>query len=254
MTAFVPASDPRVGVMGRFDRPGPGRIRFGYPGVTLRVRFEGESLGMSVSVAQEAAVPVGQEPLHKLVLKNDYVEVLHVTIPPGQSTRLHTHSHDGVAVRLTESTVSSDVPGRERAEPQRVRPGDVSAQAYARQPLTHRVHNVGTTPFEVIDLELLKRPDGPPTAPVAPPAAENESARVYRWALAPGASTPEHTHERPYVVIAATPMPLLMKSPDGASLEHGVQAGDLHWVESRVTHVLTNRGTEAGVIVEVELK
>ncbi len=209
---------------------------------------------MGWSVAQEAAVPVGQEPLHRLVLKNDYVEVLHVTIPPGQSTRLHTHSHDGVAVRLTESTVSADVPGKEEAEPQRVRPGDVSAQEYARQPLTHRVNNVGTTTFEVIDLEFLKRPGGPPAASIAPPAAENASARVYRWALAPGASTPEHTHERPYLVIAATPMQLLMKSPDGASMEHPIKAGDLHWVESRVTHVLTNSGTEAGVIVEVELK
>ena len=49
-------------------------------------------------------------------------------------------------------------------------------------------------------------------------------------------------------------MQLRMTSPDGASLEHPVKAGDLHWVDSRVTHVLANRGTEAGVIVEVELK
>jgi len=45
-----------------------------------------------------------------------------------------------------------------------------------------------------------------------------------------------------------------MKSPDGATMEHPIQAGDLHWVDSRVTHVLANRGPEAGVIVEVELK
>jgi hypothetical protein len=49
-------------------------------------------------------------------------------------------------------------------------------------------------------------------------------------------------------------MQLLMKSPDGASMEHPTKAGDLHWVDTRITHVLTNRGTEAGVIVEVELK
>jgi lysophospholipase L1-like esterase len=49
MTTFVPASDPRVAVMGRVCRPEPDRIRFGYPGVTLRVRFEGPSLAMRVS-------------------------------------------------------------------------------------------------------------------------------------------------------------------------------------------------------------
>jgi lysophospholipase L1-like esterase len=49
VSSFVPVSDPHVAVMGRVERPEPGRIRFGYPGVTLRVRFEGPSLGMRVT-------------------------------------------------------------------------------------------------------------------------------------------------------------------------------------------------------------
>ena len=125
---------------------------------------------------------------------------------------------------------------------------------HGRTPTYHRVVNRGTTPFEVIDIEFLKRPDGPSTASIAPPAAENPSARAFKWALAPGASTPLHTHERPYLIIAATPMQLSMKSPDGASMDHPVKAGDLHWIDSKVTHALRNSGTEAGVIVEVELK
>jgi quercetin dioxygenase-like cupin family protein len=202
----------------------------------------------------EAAVPVGQEPLHKGVLKNDYVEVVHLTLPAGQSTMLHTHSHDGVAVRLSKAMVRIDVPGQAPTAPGVAEPGSVSAQAYAQHPMTHRVSNVGTTPFAVIDIEFLKRPEGPTTSPLFPPAAENDSARVYKWALGPGASTPEHTHERPYVVIAATPMQLAMKAPDGRSMEHAVAAGDVHWVPGKVTHVLSNQGNEAGVIVEVELK
>ena len=55
MTRFVPVSDPRVAVMGRVERPEPGRIRFGYPGVTLRVRFEGPSLAMRVSARRRTA-------------------------------------------------------------------------------------------------------------------------------------------------------------------------------------------------------
>jgi hypothetical protein len=50
---LVPPSDPRVGVMGRVDRSvdrtglrtGLARLRFGYPGVTLRLTFEGQSIG-----------------------------------------------------------------------------------------------------------------------------------------------------------------------------------------------------------------
>jgi quercetin dioxygenase-like cupin family protein len=204
--------------------------------------------------AQPAAVPVDEEPLHRLVLKNDYVIALHVTIAAGQGTRPHTHSHDGAAVRLTEATVSSEVAGKGPGQPQSVRPGEVSVAAYAKVPLTHRVVNLGKTTFEVIDLEFLRRPDGPTTGPLAPPAAENETVRVYRWSLAPGESTKEHTHDRPYVIVAATPMLLAMEGPDGRSMEHPVKAGDVHWVDGRVTHVLTNRGPEPGILVEVELK
>ncbi len=200
------------------------------------------------------AVPVDQEPKHKVVLKNDYLEVLHVTIPAGESTQLHTHSHDGAAIRLSEAMVSSDVPGKGPTPAGRSEPGDVSATAYAKAPLTHRVNNVGSTAFEVLDLEFLKRPDGPATPPIAAPAAENDAARLYRWSLAAGASTPQHTHERPYLIVAATPMQLRMTGPDGRAMEHPVKAGDFHWIDARVTHVLTNAGTEPGVIVEVELK
>jgi len=204
--------------------------------------------------AQETAVPVDQEPHHEVVLKNDYVEVMRVRLPPGQRQALHTHSHDGVAIRLSESTVSVDVPGQDSNGPLATHPGDVSVQAYAEHPFTHRVNNVGASLFEVVDIELLKRPDGPASEPIAAPAAENASVRTYRWSLAPGGSTPEHTHRRPYLIVAATPMQLVMRAPDGAAREHPVVAGDFHWIESTVTHVLTNNGQQAGVLVEVELE
>jgi lysophospholipase L1-like esterase len=46
--ALVPPSDARIAVMGRVQRPAPSRLRFGYPGVTLRVRFEGPTLALRV--------------------------------------------------------------------------------------------------------------------------------------------------------------------------------------------------------------
>jgi quercetin dioxygenase-like cupin family protein len=202
----------------------------------------------------EIAVPVEEEPFHKVVLRNDFVIALHVTLPAGQTTQLHTHSHDGAAIRLSDALVSMRVPGAGPTAPVQVRPGDVSVATRRNAPLTHRVINAGRTTFEVLDLEFLKRPDGPPTEPVAPPAAENATARVYLWRLAPGASSPPHTHVRPYVIVAATPMQLLMTSPDGTRMEHPVAAGDLHWIDAKVAHTLTNHGTAPGVIVEVEVR
>jgi len=204
--------------------------------------------------AQEKVVPVDQEPLHKIVLKNDYVEVMHVAILPGQSTMLHTHSHDSLVITLSEFTVRADVPGKESLPALTAHAGSVSTSDYAMQNFTHRVNNIGKTTFEVIDIELLKRPDGLKVEPIAKPAVESSSFRAYKWDLAAGSSAPAHTHTRPYLIIAVTPMLLVMKSPDGGSMELPIKAGDFHWIDSKVTHTLTNNGKEPGIIFEVELR
>jgi lysophospholipase L1-like esterase len=47
-------ADPRIAVMGRVDRSDPARWRIGYPGVTLRVAFEGPTLLMRASCSTAA--------------------------------------------------------------------------------------------------------------------------------------------------------------------------------------------------------
>jgi mannose-6-phosphate isomerase-like protein (cupin superfamily) len=49
-------------------------------------------------------------------------------------------------------------------------------------------------------------------------------------------------------------MQLKMTAPDGQSRAETVKAGDFHWVDAQVTHTLSNEGTTAGTIVELELK
>jgi len=63
-----------------------------------------------------------------------------------------------------------------------------------------------------------------------------------------------HAHLRPYLIIAVTKMQLKMTAPDGPSFSHEIQPGDFHWIDSKVTHTLTNEGAAEGQIVEVELK
>jgi quercetin dioxygenase-like cupin family protein len=105
-----------------------------------------------------------------------------------------------------------------------------------------------------VDVEFFHRPEHPSERAAAAVAAENPSARVYQWVLAPGAATPSHTHERPYLILAVTPVQLKMTAPDGSSFTHEVKAGDFHWVDAKVSHTLANAGTAEGQIVEIELK
>jgi quercetin dioxygenase-like cupin family protein len=211
------------------------------------------SLGV-LAMAQQSPVAPEKEPLHKTIFKNDYLLVLHVLIPPGKSTEFHTHSRDSVAIHLSETQMKIQEPGAEARGPNAMHPGDLFANNYTKHPYTHKVINAGDTIFDVLDIEALKRPNGPQAKPIGPVAAENASMRAYRYELAPGASSPQHTHERPYLIVSATAMELRMTAPDGQASTHPVKAGDLHWVDQEVTHTLTNAGKETGVIVEVELK
>src|SRR5437867_10348238 len=61
--------------------------------------------------AQEASapVPVENEPLHHVVLKNESVVVIHLTLPPGDRTLYHTHTHDRVAIPLSSTSITQQV-------------------------------------------------------------------------------------------------------------------------------------------------
>ncbi len=207
----------------------------------------------TLTTAQQAPVPVEEDPHHHLVLKNDSVVVMHVKLLPGESTLFHTHLHDRVAVDLSDATITRQKPGEPESAPEATKPGDVAALA-SNGPYTHRVHNAGKGEFEALDVELLHRPANASGAAAGKVEAENPSARVYKWTLAPGATSAMHTHERPYLIISATPMVLKMTDPEGKSFTHEVKAGDIHWVDAKVTHSLTNEGTGVWQIVEIELK
>jgi quercetin dioxygenase-like cupin family protein len=213
---------------------------------------------LTLFAAQEtsapAPVPVEQEPHHHLLLKNDNLLVMRVTLQPGERSLYHIHSVDDVAVWPGHSSATQQLPGEAEGAPTERKPGNISLRTLHETPFTHRVHNLGPGLFDVLDVELLQRPEHPSTGAAGPVAGENPSARVYKWTLAPGGVTPMHTHERPYLIVAATGFELKMTAPDGQSSTHEIKAGDFHWVTTKVTHTLANAGNGEGQIVEIELK
>ena len=199
-------------------------------------------------------VPVEKEPHHKTVLKNDYLQAFRVTLESGKTSLMHTHARDDASVRLSTATVAADSPGQPVGPPEPVYPGFVSARDNEANPRTHRVHNIGTTLFDVINVQVLRRPAGPTMPAISVPAAENSKMRLYSYELKPGEATTEHTHTRPYLHVTVTDTNLRMTSTDGSSMEHAVKAGDMNWVDTAVTHTIMNRGTEKAIVVEFELK
>jgi len=224
------------------------------PFLIVALLFLSFALIAAQKASDPAPVPVEQEPHHHIVLKNDYVLVMHVTIPEGEQSLYHIHSHDRMSVTLSSTNISQQKLNEPEGPSTASKPGDLSAPTVDTTPWIHRVHNLGPGSFEVLDVEFLQRPGEASASVAGPVAAENPSARAYQWTLAPGATSAMHTHNRPYLIIAVSKMPLKMSAPDGQSFSHEIEAGDFHWVDMKVTHSLTNEGTTEGQIVEVELK
>ena len=209
---------------------------------------------MLATCAAQTPVPVEQEPFHQVLLKNEDVVVIRATLAPGEQTAYHIHSCDRAGVELAASTTTSQKLGEPEAKPESGSAGEVFSSSCQDQPLIHRVHNVGSTTMDVIDLELLHRPVNPSLMAAGPVAAENPSVRVYKWDIEPGKATAMHTHVRPYVIVVVTAMQLKMTAPDGQFSAEQVKTGDFHWAPVSVTHSLANEGKTEGQIVEFELK
>jgi quercetin dioxygenase-like cupin family protein len=206
--------------------------------------------------ATPSAVPIEQEPAHRLVLQNEYVRVFEVWLPPGDTTLWHVHLHDGVSVRLTDATIE-DQPMVGQAKSFRLRRGEVTYGATSTA-LTHQVRNVGETPFRNVYIELLTPHDVSADRSTAQPDSrvvfENDRVRALRRVLAPGESTTMHTHASRGVGVPVSAGRLEISTPEGAARTVELKVGAVQWIEPGTTHRLKNIGDAPIEIVDVELK
>ena len=101
-------------------------------------------------------VPVELEPHHHPKFQNQYVRVLEVVIPPGESTYFHKHIHDSVAVILSDGTSQNQVFGEEWSAPGPMKAGRAGFTEDSKKPRVHRLKNAGNTTLHIIDLEILQ--------------------------------------------------------------------------------------------------
>jgi quercetin dioxygenase-like cupin family protein len=211
----------------------------------------------AAQTAAEPAVPVEQEPAHRLVLQNESIRVFEVWLAPGDDSLWHVHRHDGISVRLADATVE-DQPQVGPAETFHLRRGAV---AYGATPTarTHRVRNRGTTAFHNMYVELLADPDMGRDRPLVaasdrPAEFENDRVRALRRILAPGESTAMHTHASSGVAVAVTVGRLEISYPDRDARARDVKTGSVQWIDPGTTHSLRNVGDAPIEIVDIELK
>jgi quercetin dioxygenase-like cupin family protein len=223
--------------------------------------FCGSLAANAVLAPTPSAVPVEQEPAHRLVLQNEFVRVFEVWLPPGAETLWHVHRHDGASVRLADATIE-DQPMDGTVETIGLRRGQVT---YGATPTarTHRVRNVGQTPFHIVYIELLgpsgvsaNRAAVSGVGAASDPRAvlENDRVRALRRILAPGESTVMHVHASRTLGVSVTTGRLEISDPKGVSKVIESKLGAVQWIEPGTTHQLKNVGDAPIEIADVELR
>jgi quercetin dioxygenase-like cupin family protein len=215
-------------------------------------------LTLLLPTTAQSPVPIEKEPRHRLKHENRYVRVFDVLIPQGDETLYHTHTNDGVGIKITDARIRDEALG-ENPEDVEVKRGVVNF-AHFPAPLTHKVSNVGGTPFRNIFIEILPFIYAPSNSPSLLQVTghalvlENDRVRVYRLVLAPGQEIEMHTHALRGLGVAVSEGVISFRAPGKKSKTIKFQPGQFQWHEGGTKHALKNVGTVSFEAVDIELK
>lgn len=213
------------------------------------------TFGILLYAVLQSPVPVTGEPRHHLKFENQYVRVFDVVVPQGDSTLYHVHSNDYVFITIEGARLKAQVMGSDPSD-LNLAAGDVR---FSKAPLTHRVANVGPTPFHNVTVEILSSPPATPTNAASLAGVtghkllfENERVRVYRLVLEPGQSTGMHTHELSGLGVAVSAGEIEIESTDGERQSVKLQPGEFSWHTGALTHSIKNVGSTRFEAVDIE--
>ena len=196
---------------------------------------------------------------NNLVVENDQVRILKVTVPADHTTGFHEHKTNRVMIYLNkggQSIIRQD--------------GPTDVQKWkAGQPLwspaigMHRVELAAKEPNTIVEIELKQA--GPP-APAAmsrlhPLNAdpkhnklefENDQVRVYRTRYKAGDDIPMHEHQNPRISTYLTASDTSDIDGAGVITQTVHKAGDVAWSVRKVRHHAKALRTSETVVVELK--
>jgi hypothetical protein len=210
--------------------------------------------GIAAPARAEDPVPIDQEPRHVLRFQNAHVRFFDVSLPPGYRGVMHIHQYDGVFVNIEPSDTEAEDWGKPPSVRPPRQPGETYFIGYAAKPKAHRVSNVGTGTYHVIDTEIMAGcgpadPGG--DALSGPVIVENPRVRVTRVELQAGARA---TLQGPCgMLVAVSGGTLVATQPGGESRVTLAPAG-FHWREGVQPVVIENAGDATFSAVDIRLK
>ena len=206
------------------------------------------------------AVPVEKAPFHVPVFRNEYVALVNVYIPPGRVAGYHTHSLDQISVLVADADMVGQVWGEPPGPARRNPRGNVGFTAYSKKAMTHKVSNVGPTPFNNVVITIMYpepgrfSPGSRSEVPAYTQILDNERVRAWRLVLEPGQSAAAIAQKAPGIRVVIGGGEIVESVPGEPERSMAPKTGEFFWQEPGATRAVRNVGASRLEFVEIELK
>lgn len=195
----------------------------------------------------EHVIEIEQEPRHHIDFLNDYVRIITIRMPPGDTTLAHRHTKDTIILILMEDGIDfiNDVMGCD-PEKGRMEFGQVGFAPYTSQPCVHKITNLSPKHFFVVNVEILKKRPSisqgePLTAPFHTLVREQDNCRIYKLSLKPG-ETASVSYLFFYVLVVLRGGRIRTFLKEDIFWDEDLKMGDTHWKEPCHDVRITNTG------------
>jgi hypothetical protein len=205
----------------------------------------------------QVAVPVSEEPRHHVVFANDKVRLLNVLLPPGDTTQYHLHSTPSVFIGFTKTHTASQLFNQEPTD------GISSDGTIWFENLSpphtriHRVWNMDTATYHVMDIEILSKDSGFSANSLALPhirqVIDTPWTRTYKVQLEKSERVNIKEHASAFVLVAMDDgMINLIKQ--GTEQNLSLQPGSFLWVKPSEELTLLSKSNSIMYFALVEIK
>ncbi|WP_338575053.1 hypothetical protein VRB37_10790 [Erwinia billingiae] len=209
--------------------------------------------------AAEQVIATNLEPLHHVILENQYVTVMRVMLRTGESTMFHEQHLDYVNTHVNGSLVNIAYPDKP-AKDTEMKSGNVKFGAHQGKSETDKVTNTGTTLNHQVSFEIKQA--GPlnfggatrPALPLFQQVLDQKTVKGWKVTLQPGESTTLYTQHGPGVRVFFTEGRLLTAVPGqpNRNKEQWIHRGDAMLTQPGKIE-LTNGGETPLIFNDYEL-
>ena len=150
-------------------------------------------------LSAQAPHPVYKDPHHRQVLYTNFLRVLDVNIPAGETGFEHQHDRDVATVAIQNARTRVRPAGQDWGPPRERAIGNLNATQYAGTPDAHTIQNIDTFPYRLIAVVNERESGWTTPAPLkAPGTTLTQQTRAFAmYDIRLDAATPQttHTHE-----------------------------------------------------------